>query len=387
MDSLRRHGEQAKPPDLVVRERPVARHGRIRPRRSLSDLRCRSPKRRRASQDGLARWRQLLQRCNRQRIRVQQNAFCNRGRRPLQRSTPRRKDTARKHFLVRRLPPCQSSSLPTDSASTPKLASRGRSRRLRLISAKPGKPASAMTWSHSSAGVVGIGSRLITGPKNAVPPGGWKCRIGVPTSRPVRTSASSVSARISSSSAGRRARPRDRSADRHRATRARAMSSRTPGRTPTADQRRETCRRSGRRVPRRAGRPRRGRAPHAPARRPAAAAGPRCARPRSSGEVRRVVDVRIEDPQRNEPPVDAVVALGGHDADPLAGQPRERADRVEIEMQVVFGVTARRPRAGSRGRSRTDSPRRSGTSRPAAASTWLALRPWRHGRSGRAPLS
>ena len=36
----------------------------------------------------------------------------------------------------------------------------------------------------------------MTGPKNAVPSGGRKCRIGVPTSRPVSASASSVSARI-----------------------------------------------------------------------------------------------------------------------------------------------------------------------------------------------
>ena len=56
-----------------------------------------------------------------------------------------------------------------------------------------------MTWSQSPAASSADGSLLMTGPKNAVPPGGWKCRIGVPTSRPVRASASSVSLRITSS--------------------------------------------------------------------------------------------------------------------------------------------------------------------------------------------
>ena len=49
------------------------------------------------------------------------------------------------YFLRRRLPPCQSSSWPAWSGGTPKLASWGRSRRLRFSSAKPGNPARPMT--------------------------------------------------------------------------------------------------------------------------------------------------------------------------------------------------------------------------------------------------
>jgi hypothetical protein len=45
----------------------------------------------------------------------------------------------------------------------------------------------------------GSGRRLITGPKKAGPAGGPNWMIGVPTSRPVSPSASSPSARISSS--------------------------------------------------------------------------------------------------------------------------------------------------------------------------------------------
>ena len=45
------------------------------------------------------------------------------------------------HFVVRRLPPRQSSSMPTESSTTPKPANWGLSRRLRLSSAKPGKAA------------------------------------------------------------------------------------------------------------------------------------------------------------------------------------------------------------------------------------------------------
>ena len=100
---------------------------------------------------------------------------------------------------VLRLPACQSSSVPAVPGSTPKLRSCGRSRRLRLSSAKPGKPARAVTWSQSRTASSGPGSLLITGPKNAAPSGGLKWMIGVPTSRPVSDSASSPSARISSS--------------------------------------------------------------------------------------------------------------------------------------------------------------------------------------------
>lgn len=48
----------------------------------------------------------------------------------------------------------------------------GRSRRLRLISAKPGNPASPITWSKSRTASCGACSRLMTGPKNAIPSGG-----------------------------------------------------------------------------------------------------------------------------------------------------------------------------------------------------------------------
>lgn len=53
------------------------------------------------------------------------------------------------YSVVRRLPACQSSSIPTESAATPKLASWGRSRRLRLSSAKPEKLANPSTLSQS----------------------------------------------------------------------------------------------------------------------------------------------------------------------------------------------------------------------------------------------
>jgi hypothetical protein len=58
-----------------------------------------------------------------------------------------------------------------------------------LSSAKPGKEASPATWSHSLIASWSLGSRLMTGPKNAVPPGGPKWMIGVPTSLPVSASA------------------------------------------------------------------------------------------------------------------------------------------------------------------------------------------------------
>ena len=103
------------------------------------------------------------------------------------------------NFLRRRLPPCQSSWMPVWPGLTPKLCSWGRSRRLRLSSAKPGKEASPTTWSHSRIASWSLGSRLMTGPKNAVPSGGPKWMIGVPTSLPVSASASSVSARSSPS--------------------------------------------------------------------------------------------------------------------------------------------------------------------------------------------
>ena len=60
--------------------------------------------------------------------------------------------------VARRLPACQSSSVPAVSGSTPKLRSWGRSRRLRLSSAKPGKPARPVTWSQSRTASCGSGA-------------------------------------------------------------------------------------------------------------------------------------------------------------------------------------------------------------------------------------
>ena len=115
---------------------------------------------------------------------------------------PRRREPAlgqERYRFCRRLPPCQSSVRPASSVRTPNEGSWGRSRRLRLSSAKPGNDASATTWSHSATASSSAGSRLMTGPKKATPSGGRKCRIGVPTSLPVRASASSVSSWICSS--------------------------------------------------------------------------------------------------------------------------------------------------------------------------------------------
>ena len=67
-----------------------------------------------------------------------------------------------------------------------------------------------------------------------------------------------------------------------------------------------------------------------------------------------------------------------------------RLFRPAMVLRVMKGQRrsrAHRPLAGSPGRSRTDSPRMSDTSRPAGASTWRVLPLWRHGRSGRVPLS
>jgi hypothetical protein len=44
----------------------------------------------------------------------------------------------------------------------------------------------------------------------------------------------------------------------------------------------------------------------------------------AGGEVTAVVEVRVDQPERDEPPVDTVVALRGDHAHPLAGHPRER---------------------------------------------------------------
>src|SRR3954449_10811237 len=51
-------------------------------------------------------------------------------------------------------------------------------------------------------------------------------------------------------------------------------------------------------------------------------------------ELRVVVHLGDDHPQRDEPPVDGVLTLGHDTAHPPAGQPGERADRVEVEVDV-----------------------------------------------------
>ncbi len=51
-------------------------------------------------------------------------------------------------------------------------------------------------------------------------------------------------------------------------------------------------------------------------------------------EVDVVVDAGVDHPQRDEPPVNGVVALRGDHAQPLAGHPGEGAHRVEVEPDV-----------------------------------------------------
>ena len=49
-----------------------------------------------------------------------------------------------------------------------------------------------------------------------------------------------------------------------------------------------------------------------------------------------VVDIGVDHPQRDEPPVHRVVPLRHDKADPFARHPRKRAHRVEIEVDVGF---------------------------------------------------
>jgi hypothetical protein len=79
------------------------------------------------------------------------------------------------------------------------MVSCGASRKLRFISAKPGNFANVITASHSGRTSSSSGIREMTGPKNVTPCGGWNVMMGVPTSRPVRDSASSVSSSSSAS--------------------------------------------------------------------------------------------------------------------------------------------------------------------------------------------
>jgi hypothetical protein len=84
-------------------------------------------------------------------------------------------------FGARRLPAFQSSPARAWPGSTPRLPCCGRSRTLRLGSAKRGKLARPGTVSHSAPAPApaSAGRRLITGPKDATPAGGWNWMIGV----------------------------------------------------------------------------------------------------------------------------------------------------------------------------------------------------------------
>ena len=228
---------------------------------------------------------------------------------------------------------------PSPSA-TPNAGSCGCSRRLRLSSAKPGNEASPTTWSHRRTASSGLGSRLITGPKKATPSGGCTWMIGVPTSLPVSASASSVSARSSlvevrvvegGDEAGVQPEPAEQLPHAVRVGPARA------GRPPAARGRGLEDPLAHRPVER----PDRLRAVRGPHRRghpeqPEPGRVPRLVLRR---EVRVVVDRRVEQPQRDEPPLHRVRPLLAHQADPLAGHPGERAHRVEVERQVGVGHT------------------------------------------------
>lgn len=85
---------------------------------------------------------------------------------------------------ARRLPAFQSSPASAWPGFTPRLPCCGRSRTLRLGSAKRGKLARPGAVSHSAPAPTpaSAGRRLITGPKDATPAGGWNWMIGVPAS-------------------------------------------------------------------------------------------------------------------------------------------------------------------------------------------------------------
>src|SRR5690349_5197235 len=241
--------------------------------------------------------------------------------------------------VVLRLPACQSSFVPAVPGCTPKLRSWGRSRRLRLSSAKPGKAARAVTWSHSRTASSRLGSLLITGPNRAAPSGGLNWMIGVPTSLPVSASASSPSARIWSShrvSSSASARPEGRPAE--------ASNGSTNSRLPLVAAVSSAAPEASKIWPadgfveRSDGGP--------------SVLGPRLRRdpqqPQSRGmpllvagrEVAVVVDPSVDQAQRDEPPVDGVLPLCGNHAHPLARHPRERAHRVEVETDVRVGHAA-----------------------------------------------
>ena len=57
-------------------------------------------------------------------------------------------------------------------------------------------------------------------------------------------------------------------------------------------------------------------------------------------EMRVVVNAGVDQTQRDEPPVDGVVALRLHLPHPFARHPGERADRVEIEIHIGIHTPA-----------------------------------------------
>ena len=232
---------------------------------------------------------------------------------------------------------CQSSSSPTVSASTPNATSWGSSRRLRFSSAKPGKRARPMTWSHSSPACSSDGSRLITGPKNATPSGGSKWMIGVPTSLPVSDSASSSPAGSRRPSARHRGRrpagrqPRLGQDRLHELTRAAPLAQRPLSAAVVGVRRR--CRRWRAQACcswSMASRPCSARARATTRSR----RSPRCGRLRTPAGSGRRSRPAVDQPQRDEPPVDGEVALVLHHPQPLARHPAERTDRVEVEADV-----------------------------------------------------
>ena len=312
-----------------------------------------------------ARPRRALRAALRRAVRRRRGRGPLRGRRPVRRRPGDGAATAGgvtpgvRHLCWRRLPPCQSSWTPTSSVLTPSAGSWGRSRRLRLSSANPGKRARPTTWSHSSPACSSDGSRLITGPKNARPSGGSSCRIGVPTSLPVAASASSVSAWIvasqavssrASTSVGRQPGGLEDRGDEVRGAAALAVGG--------GVRRRRAARRS---LAHRRVEPADGVAAVLVA---GARRHPQQAQARGVAglvlgrELGVVVDVGVEQPQRDEPPVDGQVALGRHRPQPLARQPAERADGVEVEPDgghagTPFGwttdlIASRSRRAASR---------------------------------------
>jgi hypothetical protein len=63
----------------------------------------------------------------------------------------------------------------------------------------------------------------------------------------------------------------------------------------------------------------------------------------ADGEVGAVVDVRVQEPQGDEPPIHAVVTLRTDHPHPLAGHPGERAERVKVEVETASDMVGEVP--------------------------------------------